>query len=153
LIRPDIEKGPLILGGRRNTRPRCGARKTLQSRTILQPPGVTERVRRFAAVEGDVVALIAGALRAEQHSEVERFLSSAHRRYPLPAARGENQLDRRLNRYTVMGGSISSWRGDSRYVRSSFCDISRRDSHVRFWHIADMPNALTNVRFWGQSGH
>ena len=23
---------------------------------------------------------------------------------------------------------------------------------VRFWHTADMLNALTNVRFWGQSG-
>jgi hypothetical protein len=26
-------------------------------------------------------------------------------------------------------------------------------SDVRFWHKADMLNALTNVRFWGQSGH
>jgi hypothetical protein len=25
--------------------------------------------------------------------------------------------------------------------------------HVSFWHKADMLNALTNVRFWGQSGH
>ena len=25
--------------------------------------------------------------------------------------------------------------------------------NVRFWHKADMLNALTNVRFWGQSGH
>ena len=25
--------------------------------------------------------------------------------------------------------------------------------YVRFWHKADMLNALTNVRFWGQSGH
>jgi hypothetical protein len=24
---------------------------------------------------------------------------------------------------------------------------------VQFWHKADMLNALTNVRFWGQSGH
>jgi hypothetical protein len=24
---------------------------------------------------------------------------------------------------------------------------------VRSWHKADMLNALTNVRFWGQSGH
>jgi hypothetical protein len=24
---------------------------------------------------------------------------------------------------------------------------------VRFWHKADMLNALTNVRFWGYSGH
>ena len=24
---------------------------------------------------------------------------------------------------------------------------------VRLWHKADMLNALTNVRFWGQSGH
>ena len=24
---------------------------------------------------------------------------------------------------------------------------------VCFWHKADMLNALTNVRFWGQSGH
>ena len=23
---------------------------------------------------------------------------------------------------------------------------------VRYWHKADMLNALTNVRFWGQSG-
>jgi hypothetical protein len=23
---------------------------------------------------------------------------------------------------------------------------------VRYWHIADMLNALTNVRFWGQRG-
>jgi hypothetical protein len=26
-------------------------------------------------------------------------------------------------------------------------------SDVRFWHKADMLNALTNVRFWRQSGH
>ena len=26
-------------------------------------------------------------------------------------------------------------------------------SNVRLWHKADMLNALTNVRFWGQSGH
>ena len=25
--------------------------------------------------------------------------------------------------------------------------------HVRLWHKADMLNALTNVRFWWQSGH
>ena len=24
--------------------------------------------------------------------------------------------------------------------------------HVGLWHIADVLNALTNVRFWGQSG-
>ena len=24
--------------------------------------------------------------------------------------------------------------------------------NVRYWHKADMLNALTNVRFWGQSG-
>ena len=28
--------------------------------------------------------------------------------------------------------------------------IERRDA--RFWHKADMPLALTNVRFWGLSG-
>ena len=28
-----------------------------------------------------------------------------------------------------------------------------RLSHVRFWHLADMLNALTNVRFWEQTGH
>jgi CheY-like chemotaxis protein len=26
-------------------------------------------------------------------------------------------------------------------------------SDVHYWHIADVPLALTNVRFWGQSGH
>ena len=26
-------------------------------------------------------------------------------------------------------------------------------SNVRFWHKADMPNALTMFHFWGQSGH
>ena len=26
-------------------------------------------------------------------------------------------------------------------------------ANVRLWHKADMLNALTNVRFWGQSGH
>jgi hypothetical protein len=26
-------------------------------------------------------------------------------------------------------------------------------AHVGYWHKADMLNALTNVRFWGQSGH
>jgi hypothetical protein len=26
-------------------------------------------------------------------------------------------------------------------------------AYVRSWHKADMLNALTNVRFWGQSGH
>jgi hypothetical protein len=25
-------------------------------------------------------------------------------------------------------------------------------AHVCYWHKADMLNALTNVRFWGQSG-
>ena len=25
--------------------------------------------------------------------------------------------------------------------------------HVRYWHKADMLNALTNVCFWEQSGH
>jgi hypothetical protein len=25
--------------------------------------------------------------------------------------------------------------------------------HVGLWHTADMLNALTNVRFWRQSGH
>jgi hypothetical protein len=28
-----------------------------------------------------------------------------------------------------------------------------RSSHDRYWHKADMLNALTNVGFWGQSGH
>jgi hypothetical protein len=28
----------------------------------------------------------------------------------------------------------------------------RLNCNVRFWHKADMLNALTNVRFWGQSG-
>ena len=28
-----------------------------------------------------------------------------------------------------------------------------RASLVCYWHKADMLNALTNVRFWGQSGH
>jgi hypothetical protein len=28
-----------------------------------------------------------------------------------------------------------------------------RFADVRLWHKADMLNALTNVRFWGQSGH
>ena len=27
------------------------------------------------------------------------------------------------------------------------------ETDVRFWHKADTLNALTNVRFWGQSGH
>ena len=26
-------------------------------------------------------------------------------------------------------------------------------SNVRFWHKADMPMRLANVRFWGNSGH
>jgi hypothetical protein len=26
-------------------------------------------------------------------------------------------------------------------------------ANVRFWHKADLLNALMNVRFWGQSGH
>jgi hypothetical protein len=26
------------------------------------------------------------------------------------------------------------------------------NANVRYWHKADMLNALTNVRFWGQSG-
>ena len=30
---------------------------------------------------------------------------------------------------------------------------TNRPSEVRYWHEADMFNALTNVRFWGQSGH
>jgi hypothetical protein len=28
-----------------------------------------------------------------------------------------------------------------------------RKGHVRYWHLADMPRALTNVCYWGQSGH
>jgi hypothetical protein len=27
------------------------------------------------------------------------------------------------------------------------------ESDVGYWHKADMLNALTNVRFWGQFGH
>jgi len=27
------------------------------------------------------------------------------------------------------------------------------DRDVRYWHLADMLNAPTNVRFWGQTGH
>jgi hypothetical protein len=30
---------------------------------------------------------------------------------------------------------------------------SLRETNVRFLHKADMLNALTNVRFWGQGGH
>src|SRR4029077_10230736 len=26
-------------------------------------------------------------------------------------------------------------------------------TNVCFWHLADIPPSLTNVRFWGQSGH
>jgi hypothetical protein len=31
--------------------------------------------------------------------------------------------------------------------------VPRSNANVRFWHKADILNALTNVRFWGQSGH
>jgi hypothetical protein len=31
-------------------------------------------------------------------------------------------------------------------------DAHALPADVRFWHKADMLNALTNVRFWGQSG-
>ena len=32
------------------------------------------------------------------------------------------------------------------------CGRVNNDNNVRQWHKADMLNALTNVRFWGQSG-
>jgi len=35
---------------------------------------------------------------------------------------------------------------------SSITSSRRTDAIVRFWHKADMLNALTNVRFWGQNG-
>jgi hypothetical protein len=31
--------------------------------------------------------------------------------------------------------------------------MEEQGTNVRYWHKADMLNALTNVRFWGQSGH
>ena len=31
--------------------------------------------------------------------------------------------------------------------------FASRSKGVRLWHKADMLNALTNVRFWGQGGH
>jgi hypothetical protein len=35
-------------------------------------------------------------------------------------------------------------------MRRSVCEVA---NYVRLWHKADMLNSLTNVRFWGQSGH
>ena len=32
-------------------------------------------------------------------------------------------------------------------------NVGAMSGNVRYWHKADMLNALTNVRFWGQSGH
>ena len=32
-------------------------------------------------------------------------------------------------------------------------EVVARAPNVTFWHRADMLNALTNVRFWEQSGH
>jgi hypothetical protein len=37
-------------------------------------------------------------------------------------------------------------------TRSPWREFEREGTNVRFWHKADMLNALTNVRFWGQSG-
>ena len=34
-----------------------------------------------------------------------------------------------------------------------FANTPKRLYRCRFWHKADMLNALTNVGFWGQSGH
>src|SRR5262249_43159009 len=31
--------------------------------------------------------------------------------------------------------------------------LQRRTANVRYWPLADIPIVLTNVRFWGQSGH
>ena len=36
---------------------------------------------------------------------------------------------------------------------SRFSGTKLADGYVRFWHKADKLNGLTNVRFWGQSGH
>ena len=32
-------------------------------------------------------------------------------------------------------------------------NTGRKFLYVRFWHLADIPTHLINVRFWGQSGH
>jgi hypothetical protein len=39
----------------------------------------------------------------------------------------------------------------TRARRFAFANVHFRD--VRYWHIADVPLVLTNVCFWGQSGH
>src|SRR6516165_1607264 len=40
-------------------------------------------------------------------------------------------------------------------IRRNGCTATPFDAPhlVRKWHLADMPAALSDVRFWGQSGH
>ena len=59
---------------------------------------------------------------------------------------------------TLLG--LNGWPRRRRLLIASTVDAgrswessSRWRQEVRFWHKADMLNALTNVRFWGQSGH
>ena len=41
-----------------------------------------------------------------------------------------------------------------RYINPTMLlDQREGNSHLRLWHIADVSLGLTNVRFWGQSGH
>jgi hypothetical protein len=44
-------------------------------------------------------------------------------------------------------------RGRESKPRSKEIRAAVADRDVRYWHLADMLNAPTNVRFWGQTGH
>ena len=53
----------------------------------------------------------------------------------------------RTNRVQIVG-----WRPITGMSPGALYEVPWK-SWDRIWHKADMLNALTNVRFWGQSGH
>jgi hypothetical protein len=43
--------------------------------------------------------------------------------------------------HSIGPGQCSLFRG--------LADIALTDRHVRYWHLADITDAATNVRYWG----
>jgi hypothetical protein len=65
---------------------------------------------------------------------------------------GDQSSKQQMSTVILVCGKPKSRISDaSAFARSAATAIIR--CHVCLWHKADMLNALTNVRFWGQSGH
>jgi len=55
--------------------------------------------------------------------------------------------------YLTHGHSVTPAQVTSTRVKEESMQNAPPRGGLRFWHKADMLNALTNVRLWGQSGH